>query len=91
MARNETRRGLDKSTRSALSGLDSYLATLEYAGIEPDEWTAEMAHEKAISKGIKTTRDAIRHRLKRDVENGKLTKREILIGRHLTHVYKVKS
>lgn len=91
MARNETRRGLDKSTRSALSGLDSYLATMEIGGIEPDEWTAEMAHKQAISSGMVVTLDAIRLRLKRDYEKGIITSRKVFIGRHWTNAYRVKS
>ena len=77
MASDRTKRGMDKSTRDAVSGLQWALENIAPNTIQPDEFTAAMLWE-AQPKESRRTYDSIRHFLDRRVQSGELTMRKVL-------------
>lgn len=77
-------------TSPALSAIDLILNTIIEDTIQPGEFTADMAYDRAKAKGKATTKEAIRHILRREVEknNPSLTVRKARIGGRLMSLYK---
>ena len=67
------------------SGLEAFLATIQPDTIQPDEWTAKMAHERM---GKKSTLASVRNQLIRQNNDGVLSSRRVLIGGTWVRVYK---
>lgn len=91
MAGNKGRQGLDKSTGNTLKHIDETLAWLVQSMqdnyVKPGEFTAEMAHTKVVSAGVKCTIAGMRARLSRLEQIGGLTKRYVLINGKYINVY----
>lgn len=66
-----------------VSGMDWIVENLNESTLEPDEFTARMVADKA-----KTSLAAIRCKLQRMFDAGKVTRRKILEDGHLINAYK---
>lgn len=73
-----------------MSGLDAFLETLNEQPIQPDEFTIKMAYDRHADQGGALTFDAIRNRITRLAENGKLTSRIMTINSTRVRVYRSK-
>ena len=85
MASNQRSRGLDKSARAAVSGLEWALATLAEKDqpIGPDEFTI-----REIMSATGKTHDSVRSQLNRAKDRGELVTRTGIVGGHNVTIYK---
>jgi hypothetical protein len=66
-----------------VSGMDWIVEQLSQRAIEPDEFTAEMVADKS-EKSVAS----VRCKLQRMFDNGKVTRRKILVDGHHVNAYK---
>ena len=81
---------LDKSARSAVSGLEWALASIADADkpIQPDEFTALQVFEAHQASGGTNTIAGIRSILDRERTNGKVTVRKHRVNGTICNIYK---
>ena len=89
MASHQRKRDLDKSTRTALSGLDTILAELADDHLKPGEFTARQVYDQHREQGGSMTFDAIRKRLSVIEERGDITSRRLIFKGTTTKAYRV--
>lgn len=88
MAHHREKRGLDKSARAALNGLDAILATLVDDSLKPGEFTAWQAYEKHRDAGGTKTYDSIRYSLREKFKRGELLRRPVVINGKAGNAYR---
>ena len=90
MASNQRTGKLDKSARSAVSGLEWALATIAEADmpIQVDEFTALQVFDAHQASGGATNYNGIRNILDRDRRAGKITARKGRINGTICNIYR---
>ena len=83
-------RGLDKPTRSALTGLDWALAESaeKTSPIQPDEWTTRQVFDALRGQPGAPSIDSLQKQHKRLVDMGKATSRKVLRDGHYESVFR---
>ena len=89
MASDQRKRDLDKSTRTALSGLDAILAELADDHLKPGEFTAQQAYEQHKQAGGNKTYQSVRQIILRKLDDGELLARKVTVNGTRVNAYRV--
>jgi hypothetical protein len=90
MARNQRGGYLDKPTRHHLSALDAFIQQQAEANKprQPDEFTAKEYADKMKLAGVKLSSNTAINHLQALIDEGKLTKRSMVITNSKTNLYR---